>query len=50
MRDLRGIALAGGSVEHLKPLPTMSAKPVVSFGGKYRAIDFVLNNFLTPSL
>jgi len=50
MRDVLGIVLAGGAGERLKPLTTMRAKPAVPFGGKYRIIDFVLNNFMNSGI
>ncbi len=50
MRDLLGIILAGGVGERLKPLTAVRAKPAVSFGGKYRIIDFVLNNFINSGI
>jgi len=50
MRDLLGIVLAGGAGERLKPLTMMRAKPAVPFGGKYRIIDFVLNNFINSGI
>lgn len=36
--------LAGGQGSRLKPLTARLAKPAVSFGGKYRIIDFTLSN------
>lgn len=36
--------LAGGQGSRLKALTTNVAKPAVSFGGKYRIIDFTLSN------
>ena len=36
--------LAGGSGSRLKSLTDKTAKPAVSFGGKYRIIDFTLSN------
>lgn len=36
--------LAGGQGSRLKALTNKVAKPAVSFGGKYRIIDFVLSN------
>lgn len=36
--------LAGGRGERLHPLTADRAKPAVSFGGKYRIIDFTLSN------
>ena len=46
MEDLLGIVLAGGAGERLRPLTSARAKPAVPFGGKYRIIDFVINNFI----
>lgn len=37
--------LAGGEGKRLYPLTKERAKPAVPFGGRYRIIDFVLNNF-----
>jgi hypothetical protein len=45
VREVTGIILAGGAGESLKPLTALLAKPAVPFG-KYRIIDFVLNNFI----
>jgi glucose-1-phosphate adenylyltransferase len=50
MNELLGIILAGGAGERLKPLTTVRAKPAVPFGGKYRIIDFVINNFINSGL
>jgi|SRR5690554_472274 len=36
--------LAGGSGSRLLPLTKATCKPVISYGGKYRIIDFVLSN------
>ena len=38
--------LAGGQGKRLLPLTKDRAKPAVPFGGRYRIIDFVLNNFI----
>ena len=50
MKELLGIILAGGAGERLRPLTTVRAKPAVPFGGKYRIIDFVINNFINSGL
>jgi glucose-1-phosphate adenylyltransferase len=50
MEDLLGIVLAGGAGERLKPLTSRRAKPAVPFGGKYRIIDFVINNFINSRM
>ncbi len=38
--------MAGGQGSRLIPLTADRAKPAVHFAGKYRIIDFVLNNFI----
>jgi glucose-1-phosphate adenylyltransferase len=38
--------MAGGQGSRLYPLTADRAKPAVHFAGKYRIIDFVLNNFI----
>jgi ADP-glucose pyrophosphorylase len=40
------MVLAGGQGKRLLPLTKDRAKPAVPFGGRYRIIDFVLNNFV----
>lgn len=42
--------LAGGQGKRLYPLTRDRAKPAVPFGGRYRIIDFVLNNFVNSGL
>lgn len=50
MKGVIGIILAGGRGERLEPLTLFRAKPGVPFGGKYRIIDFVMNNFLNSDI
>ncbi len=40
------MVLAGGQGKRLYPLTKDRAKPAVPFAGRYRIIDFVLNNFI----
>jgi glucose-1-phosphate adenylyltransferase len=42
--------LAGGEGTRLFPFTSLRAKPAVPFGGGYRIIDFVLNNFVNSDL
>ena len=46
MREVMGMIFAGGAGECLKPMTALRAKPAVPFNGKYRIIDFALNNFI----
>jgi glucose-1-phosphate adenylyltransferase len=50
--ELRVLAfvLAGGKGTRLYPLTKERAKPAVSFGGKYRIIDFVLSNLINSQI
>jgi len=45
-RKVLTMVLAGGMGERLYPLTRDRAKPAVPFAGRYRIIDFVLNNFI----
>ncbi len=42
--------LAGGEGTRLQPLTVTRSKPAVPFGGSYRLIDFVLNNFVNSDI
>lgn len=44
--DVLVMILAGGEGKRLFPLTKDRAKPAVPFGGRYRIVDFVLNNFV----
>ncbi len=44
------MVLAGGKGERLSPLTMRRAKPSVSFGGKYKIIDFVLSNLFNSGI
>ena len=42
--EMLAMILAGGRGSRLKDLTSKVAKPAVSFGGKYRIVDFPLSN------
>jgi glucose-1-phosphate adenylyltransferase len=48
--NVLGMIMAGGEGSRLHPLTRDRAKPSVYFGGKYRIIDFVLNNFINSGI
>lgn len=48
--DTLAMILAGGEGKRLYPLTKDRAKPAVPFGGRYRIIDFVLNNFINSGI
>ncbi len=43
-KNMIAMILAGGQGSRLSPLTKVMCKPAVSFGGKYRIIDFALSN------
>lgn len=48
--NVLGMIMAGGQGSRLHPLTAERAKPAVPFAGKYRIIDFVLNNFINSGV
>lgn len=50
MAGILAMILAGGEGSRLFPLTQSRTKPAVPFGGNYRLIDFVLNNFVNADL
>ncbi|MGM0462704.1 MAG: glucose-1-phosphate adenylyltransferase, partial [Fibrobacterota bacterium] len=48
--NVMAMIMAGGEGSRLYPLTKDRAKPAVMFGGKYRIIDFVLNNFVNSGI
>jgi len=50
MKRLTTIIMAGGKGERLFPLTRDKAKPVITFGGIYRIIDFTLSNCLNSGI
>jgi glucose-1-phosphate adenylyltransferase len=50
LRKLTTIIMAGGKGERLFPLTRDKAKPVITFGGIYRIIDFTLSNCLNSGI
>src|ERR1035437_2268165 len=49
-RNTIAMVLAGGKGESLSPLTNRRAEPSVSFGGKYKIIDFVLSNMFNSGI
>jgi glucose-1-phosphate adenylyltransferase len=49
-RRVLAMVLAGGKGTRLFPLTKDQAKPAVSFGGKYRIVDFVLSNLVNSGV
>ncbi|MFA4901384.1 MAG: glucose-1-phosphate adenylyltransferase [Desulfobaccales bacterium] len=50
MKKLTTIIMAGGKGERLFPLTRDKAKPVITFGGIYRILDFTLSNCLNSGI
>ena len=50
MAKILSMILAGGEGSRLHPLTQFRTKPSVPFGGSYRLIDCVLNNFINSHL
>lgn len=50
MSGVLAMILAGGEGTRLMPLTKSRSKPSVPFGGSYRLIDFVLNNFVNSGI
>lgn len=50
MSGVLAMILAGGEGTCLQPLTVSRSKPSVPFGGSYRLIDFVLNNFINSDM
>ncbi|WP_122629965.1 glucose-1-phosphate adenylyltransferase [Lucifera butyrica] len=49
-RNTVAMVLAGGKGERLSPVTLNRPKPCVSFGGKYKIIDFVLSNLFNSGI
>ena len=49
-KECVAMLLAGGQGSRLLSLTENTAKPAVSFGGKYRIIDFVLSNTVNSGI
>ena len=49
-RSTIAMVLAGGKGERLHPITLNRPKPFVSFGGKYKIIDFVLSNLFNSGI
>ncbi len=49
-KDVLAMVLVGGRGTRLKQITKDTAKPAVTFGGKYKLIDFVLSNLTNSSI
>lgn len=50
LRNTTAMILAGGKGTRLKELTSNIAKPAVSFGGKFKIIDFTLSNCINSGI
>lgn len=50
LRNTTAMILAGGKGTRLQELTSMVAKPAVSFGGKFKIIDFALSNCINSGI
>lgn len=50
VKNVQAIVMAGGAGERLQPLTRGRSKAAVSFGGKYRIIDFTLSNCINSGI
>ena len=50
LKNITTIIMAGGKGERLFPLTRDKAKPVITFGGIYRILDFTLSNCLNSGI
>lgn len=50
LRNTTAMILAGGKGTRLQELTSMVAKPAVSFGGKFKIIDFTLSNCINSGI
>lgn len=50
LRNTTAVILAGGKGTRLKDLTSNVAKPAVSFGGKFKIIDFALSNCINSGI
>lgn len=50
MPNILAMIMAGGEGKRLFPLTKDRAKPAVPYGGRYRIIDFVLNNLINSGI
>lgn len=49
-REILAVVMAGGKGTRLGPLTAKNSKPAISFGGKYRIIDFTLSNCINSGI